>query len=541
MKLDYKKTFYVGLAFFIITIFWQTYDNIIARILIDKFGLNQTWSGVVMALDNMLAVFLLPLFGHLSDKTNSKRGRRTPYIIIGTIVAAFAFMALSFADNMQTNKVNATDVNDYHYGYAFDPDLTAEERESVAHWTVVIDRMETERQTTFADERITQTQFDKFEEEVLIPMQTILDEHEGEGRFSPKEFTPLKEFYYSYLSTRAWEVTISDPVTLIIFMGILLIALVAMSIFRSPAVALMPDVTMKPLRSKANAIINLMGSLSAIVALAILAVTKADKASYVSYTTVFISIGIIMLIILVAFLWKVKEPKLVEDKLAEDVKYGLVDEEEVVETTEQKELAKSKRLSLYLILFSVFLWFMGYNAVISKVADYAPKVLNMGAALSVMVAHGAAIISFIPIGIISSKIGRRKAILIGIVILAFSFLAVRFLNESVGFLMYIVFGLVGVGWATINVNSYPMVVELSKGSDVGKYTGYYYTFSMAAQIITPIFSGFLMDNLSGGRLVLFPYATIFVALAFITMLLVKHGDSKIEKKGILESFDVDMD
>ncbi|HBY64942.1 MAG TPA: hypothetical protein DEG42_00855, partial [Acholeplasmataceae bacterium] len=114
MKLDYKKTFYVGLAFFIITIFWQTYDSIITKILIDKFGLNQTWSGVVMALDNVLALFMLPLFGAISDRTNHKLGRRTPYVIVGTVVAAFAFIGLSFVDNIQTTRIQNTDiVNQY--------------------------------------------------------------------------------------------------------------------------------------------------------------------------------------------------------------------------------------------------------------------------------------------------------------------------------------------------------------------------------------------------------------------------------------------
>jgi maltose/moltooligosaccharide transporter len=548
MKLDYKKTFYVGLAFFIITIFWQTYDTIIARILIDKFGLNQTWSGVVMALDNMLAVILLPLFGHLSDKTNNKRGRRTPYVIIGTIIAAFAFMGLSFADHAQTMKVNETRVNEEHYAFAFDieGDMTKEERESVGHWTLVVERMVNERNEKLTEGLITQSQFERFNENVLLPMEELLENRDDDHQLDARDFTIIKENYFSYLNQRAWEVTVTDPGTLIWFMFILFIALLAMSVFRSPAVALMPDVTMKPLRSKANAIINLMGSLSAIVALGVMAVTRADSIFYISYTAVFVIIGVIMLVILAIFLLKVNEPKLVEEKLANDKAFGISDddEEEEMKTmndSEKAQLNKAKLVSLYLILISVFLWFMGYNAVISKVSDYAPKVLNMGSALAVMVAHGAAILSFIPIGIISSKIGRRKAILIGIVILTVAFFTVTFLNESLGWVMYLVFGLVGIGWATINVNSYPMVVELSKGSDVGKYTGYYYTFSMAAQIVTPIFSGFLMDNLSVGRLVLFPYASFFVATAFITMLFVKHGDSKPEKRSALESFDVDMD
>ena len=107
MKLDYKKTIFVGLAFMLISMFWQAYDNLIGKILIDKFGLNQFFSGFVMALDNIFALFMLPLFGALSDKTNSKRGRRTPYIIVGTVVAAFALVGLSFVDNLQTTKIKS--------------------------------------------------------------------------------------------------------------------------------------------------------------------------------------------------------------------------------------------------------------------------------------------------------------------------------------------------------------------------------------------------------------------------------------------------
>ena len=122
MKLNYKKTFYVGLAFFIITIFWQTYDNIIGKIMIDKFGLNQTASGLVMALDNILALFMLPIFGALSDRSNHKKGRRTPFVIIGTIVAAFAFMSLSFMDNIQTARIEQTEIIGLYENYKFDDD-----------------------------------------------------------------------------------------------------------------------------------------------------------------------------------------------------------------------------------------------------------------------------------------------------------------------------------------------------------------------------------------------------------------------------------
>ena len=189
------------------------------------------------------------------------------------------------------------------------------------------------------------------------------------------------------------------------------------------------------------------------------------------------------------------------------------------------ELPRDKKISLFLILGSVFLWFMGYNAVMTKVSDYAPKILQLSSfTVPLLVANVTAIATFIPIGILSTKFGRKKMILAGIILLTLCFGSVFFLSKDTGWVMYIVFGLTGIGWATINVNSYPMVVELAKGSNVGKYTGYYYTFSMAAQILTPILSGILMDTIH--QKVLFPYATFFVAIAFITMFFTKHGDAK---------------
>ena len=107
MKLNYKKTIYIGLVFFLICAFWQAYDSIIPKILTDKFGLSQTRSGAVMALDNILALFMLPLFGTISDRTNTRLGRRTPYIIAGTIAAAVVFVSLAFVDNIQLSHLSA--------------------------------------------------------------------------------------------------------------------------------------------------------------------------------------------------------------------------------------------------------------------------------------------------------------------------------------------------------------------------------------------------------------------------------------------------
>jgi maltose/moltooligosaccharide transporter len=534
MKLDYKKTFYVGLAFFIITIFWQTYDSIITKILIDKFGLNQTWSGVVMALDNVLALFMLPLFGALSDRTNHKKGRRTPYVIVGTVVAAFAFIGLSFVDNIQTNKIEQTTIIEK---YEVVVDSEADVKLSVAFWNGLINEMKTERDLALVNNEVTEAMYNRWESGVYDQMQLIINGRTT-GNLTAVDLSFMDGYYHSYLSDLAWQVTAASPLNFIVFIGVLFIALVAMSVFRSPAVSLMPDVTMKPLRSKANAIINLMGAAAGVTSLVLLTAFGLGGRSYVNYTMAFVGVGVIMLIILVIFLWKVNEPKMVEERIQDDLKFGLSEADDDVH--DMHELPKDKKLSLYLILISVFLWFMGYNAVMTKVSDYAPKILQLPSfTLPLLVANVTAIIAFIPIGILSTKFGRRKTILAGIILLTLCFGSVFFLTKDTGWIMFIVFGLTGIGWATINVNSYPMVVELAKGSNVGKYTGYYYTFSMAAQILTPILSGFLMDSIH--QKALFPYATFFVAIAFVTMFFTKHGDSKAEKKSILESFDVDMD
>jgi MFS family permease len=526
--------FYVGLAFFIISIFWQTYDSIITKILIDKFGLNQTWSGVVMALDNVLALFMLPLFGAISDKTNHNLGRRTPFIIVGTVVAAFAFIGLSFTDNIQTARIQETDIIEK---YEWITESSDNLRQEPLYWTAIITEMQIDREAMRLSGDISQKAYDRYRESVYQPMVDLLDDN-GAEKLDQIELSYLDGYYHRYLSEVAWQVTAENPVNFIVFVGVLLIALIFMSIFRSPAVSLMPDVTMKPLRSKANAIINLMGAAAGVTSLILLTVLGLGGKSYVHYTGAFISVGVIMLTVLGIFLWKVKEPKLVQEKEVDDERFGLVEEEG--EVHDMHELPKDKRTSLYLILFSVFLWFMGYNAVMTKVSDYAPKILQLPSfTVPLLIANVTAIIAFIPIGILSTKFGRRKTILAGIVLLTLCFGSVFFLSKDTGWIMFIVFGLTGIGWATINVNSYPMVVELAKGSNVGKYTGYYYAFSMAAQILTPILSGFFMDLIHPK--VLFPYATLFVASAFITMFLTKHGDAVIQKKSLLENFDVDMD
>ena len=491
MKLNYKKTIFVGFAFFLISAFWQAYDTIIPKILTDKFGMSQSLSGVIMAADNVLALFMLPLFGTLSDKCRSRRGRRTPFIITGTICAAVLFVVLSFADDLQLRALEPVAIdNPTAQETLWDADLTA----------TTPDGVEFNVQDEF-----TRKEF------------AAIEMTEPDGSANP-DYT---NYVVPARQTYAAEATAANHGPLIFFVAVLLLVLISMATFRSPAVALMPDVTIKPLRSKANAVINLMGAAGGIIVLGLGAVFGTGKAenALMSYTLFFAAVSALMLVSLIIFMWKVKEPKLVQEMHEESHKYGIATEEDVDPNSGDRKLSKGEFRSLILILMSVVFWFFGYNAVTSKYAVYN---------LTLMIATGAAIVEYIPVGALASKIGRRKTILIGIVILGGSFLAASFIRAgSPVMVMNLLFATAGIGWATINVNSYPMVVELSRGGDVGKYTGFYYTASMAAQTLTPIISGFLMDTL--GMTTLFPYGAVFVLLAFVTMLGVKHGDNRPTK------------
>ena len=438
LKLNNKRTILVGLAFLSICAFWQMYNSVIPKILTYTFHLDETYSGIIMAADNVLALFLLPLFGGLSDKCTSRLGRRRPYILFGTLAAVAVMMAL--------------------------PILT-----------------------------------DSF-----------------------------------HASPDAWK-----QVCFIIGLGILL---TAMGAYRSPAVALMPDVTPKPLRSKANAIINLMGALGGIIYLIIttfLYKTTADV--YVSYLPLFAIVGGIMLAALAVVMFCVDEPKLVaEQKRYEDAH----PEDNLTQVTENGEtLPKDVKRSLGFLLASIALWFIGYNGVTTWFSVYAGRTWHMTLAQAntcLTIATAGAILSYIPVGNVASKVGRRKTIRFGTLLLAGSFFAAfvyTMLSDSFSPMLYGLFVLVGMAWAAINVNSLPMVVEMCSGSEVGKFTGLYYTFSMSAQIMTPIVAGWLLEHVDYKTL--FPYAAIFVFASFVTMGFVKHGDNKVEAKKGLDAFNVD--
>ncbi len=421
MKLNYKRTVLIGMAFLSICAFWQMYDNIIPLILKNTFHLGETVTGAIMAADNILALFLLPLFGSLSDRINTPAGKRMPFILAGTGLAFIFLLLLPAADRRGS---------------------------------------------------------------------------------------------------------------LILFITALFLVLISMGLYRSPAVALMPDLTPKPLRSKGNAIINLMGAVGGVYALIMIRLLVGSGTTPY-YFPLFLSVGLLMLACVALLFFTVPEKKL---------RAQMSEKDETIDNgpAATSQLPQEVKRSLIFILLSVALWYIAYNAVTTAFSRYATHVWgleNGGYANCLMVATVAAIISYIPIGALSSRIGRKRTILIGVALLTFCYLCASFYT-TYHVTMNLFFGIIGFAWAAINVNSFPMVVEISANGDVGKYTGYYYTFSMAAQVVTPILSGFLLEHVSYRTL--FPYAVVFSVLAFCTMLMVKHGDSKPErKKDMLENFDVD--
>ncbi|MBP5153503.1 MAG: MFS transporter [Lachnospiraceae bacterium] len=517
MKLDYKRTVLVGFAFFLICAFWQAYDNIIPLILTNKFGMRQTYSGIIMALDNILALFMLPLFGAISDRCKHRMGKRTPFILTGTIVAAAALIGLGFLDGAQLQHLDAIKgLDDRQALEAIYDDASAKTL------------MTPDGETYVLGERYSRDEF--------LQIRCEITDDSGKTVKNPEYVAYVVPAREAYANTA----TMAHAGTLILFILVLLIILFSMATFRSPAVALMPDVTVKPLRSKANAVINLMGSAGGILILGLGMVfsTSHVRNALMAYLPYFLVIAAIMLGALLVFMLFVKEVPWAQEMREESLRLG-IEESGEEDASGSRHLSAAERRSLIFILISIVLWFFGYNAVTSKYSVYATNILQKDYNLTLIIAQAAAILSYLPVGFIASRVGRKKTILAGVVMLAVAFLAAAFMNsDSPTLLMNAMFALAGIAWATINVNSFPMVVELATGSNIGRYTGFYYTASMAAQVATPMLSGLLMDLF--GMRVLFPYATAFVALAFVTMLLVKHGDSRPQPKKGLEALE-DLD
>ena len=442
MKLNYGRTVRIGFAFLAICAFWQMYNNVIPLILTNTFHMNESLSGAIMAADNVLALFLLPLFGSLSDKCKSPMGRRKPFILAGTVLSVLLMLLVPVLDNR----------------------------------------------------------------------------------------------YFSYPSKGLSMV----------FVCVLGLLLIAMGTYRSPAVALMPDLTPKPFRSRANAVINLMGALGGIIYLILASILYSEARTkglaHVNYLPLFLIVAAIMVLSLLIVLFTINEPAL-RLQVENYEKDHLEQETAPAGDDGSRTLPPAVKRSLIFLLISVSLWFISYNAVETWFTTYAQRMWGMSlgsASLCLTIATGGAILSYIPIGQATARFGRRRVIIAGVILLASCFFVLfiyTLLSGSFHPVLYLLLLLIGLAWAAINVNSLPMVLEMCSGAEIGRFTGLYYTFSMAAQIVTPVAAGTLMNRI--GYTSLFIYSTLFAGMAFLTMSQVKHGDTKVQARRGLEAYDID--
>lgn len=628
LKLDYPQTFKVGFAFAIIMLFWTAYDFVVPLLLEHAYGLSNAMRGFIMGLDNLLSLFMLPLFGKISDKANGKLvkkwGRRTPFIVIGTIASVVLMVFVPIATMKQQEKGMAKKAeieaqrndDDFMNGLlgGWYDDAVAGKTGSANYCDLdylkqnkidgkAIDRdafisirfdSKLKAKSGFLGLGGTTYTYDGVEIETKKEGGKVVLVGNAPNGKSYQSIKENNDHYNKYVAA-GMNNYISDEIhenitktsegksSLAIYMVILLLVLIAMATFRSPAVALMPDVTPKPLRSQANAIINLCGGAGGAIAFIIYTVALMFPLTVNTYTIIFASVAAGMLLLLGGFLAFVKEKKLVAkcqeickeygiddfDEGEEDAKATFAEEliaegegnEEEAKELEAKRVRKQhkspkvwwnektdeekgKLKSFWLILASIFMWFMGYNAISSNLSVYTTKTLNLSAGVASIisgVSMGISAIAFIPVGALAAKIGRRKSIMLGFALAVVSFFLIFFFVHAgekaiVPAVLFALFYLIaGFGLIIANVNTFPMVTELSTAETVGQYTGYYYTATMSAQAITPFIAGLIMDNSKNEML--FLYSAICIIIAIVLMMFVKHGDSKpIPKKNKLEQY-----
>ncbi len=448
LKLNVKRTFLIGFAFFGILLLWQVYDSWCPTFLTDiianrMYGLtsaqlkisdptkilNVQWLvGIIMACDNLAALILLPIFGNLSDKTKSPIGKRMPFILVGTFVSAVAF-----------------------------------------------------------------------------------------------PFIPL--FFHK-----------NNIAGMIIMM---LIVLIFMMMYRNPAVALMPDITPKPLRAKANGIINIMGYLGggAATVLGIFLklsdyINVTDRAGKMWIIEIpFIIASVLMVISALVLFFTIKENK-IEEEIRDQLEEG--ERQAAIENpvTDDGPLSPANKRMLLAILCAEFLWFMADNAVKTYQGNYVIYYMNSssGNTMLMTIASGlASAVGFAIAGIIADKIGRKWTVSCGLIIAFAALLAMIFVqptgvvtgpNGEFTFPVFL-YGtsvLSGFGMALVHNCSFPMVVELCSSKKIGKFTGYYYAASMAAQTVTPVLLGLIFMR-TGAWGALPVYASILTALSAIVFIL----------------------
>lgn len=408
MKLDYKKTFLLGFGFFAISLVWALYNSFVP-VFLRNFITSNTLIGFIMTLDNYAGIIIQPTFGALSDRTNTRFGRRMPYLLIGMPLAAVAVSLIP------------------------------------AHWNLI------------------------------------------------------------------------SLIVIIVVMNII------MATFRSPTVALMPDITPEPLRSKANGIINFMGGLGALIAFFVGSILYKQNQGYPFYLA---SILIIISLVVLNLNIKEKRDSLSLRAAQEAEKAPEPQEEDGEQLLEERRFGlKSFHVGLkkdvLFLLIAIFLWFAAFNAVETFFTLYGKEFLHVPestASFRLTFFSLAMMLAAVPAGMLATKIGRKKTILIGLVgmIILFAIAPIFRDINIVGGIMI----LGGICWALVTINSYPFVVGMTVGAKIGSYTGYYYLFSCLASIVSPPLCGALLDRFGYG--ILFTYSTVIFVLAVIALLFVKE-------------------
>jgi len=435
MKLDWKKTFLIGNGFLGIMVIWQIYNAFVPIFLqtghpgfassrnILGFGLNATATGAIMGIDNLAAIFILPVIGIWSDRIRTRFGRRYPFILTAAPLAALAFILLPLAVGMIKPEYNGSITN-------------------------------------------------------------------NSGAFA-------------------------------LFMIAMSVVLLAMAVLRTPVVSLMPDLIPSPLRSKANGVINFMGGVGFIIGAFGLAMLFDINTLYP-----FIGGAAILIIALAILFFTTKEPAL--DDLSTPGDHPESDEEQAVGTLKGFSIIPpAYRRSLLALLGAIFLLFIAYEGIGTFFTSYAVNELGISEGLAPTL-FGLAGVTFIlfsvPAGFIGEKFGRRRTIIVGILLFGLDMVLGYFAVTAVQ--IGIVLAISGFGWALINVNTLPMVIDTNDDEHLlGTYTGLYYLASQVGAAFAPLMMGSVIDLFGSNFRTIFLSGPAFFLLGLIAMTLVTRGEA----------------
>lgn len=594
LKLNYPQTLKVGLGFAVVMIFWTVYNFVVPLLLDQAFGFSNTVRNVIVGIASAMCMVLLPVFGKISDKSGKSKlgkkfGRRTPFIVIGTLVTIVAMILVPIS--VQTQLGDSTEIRDrYEAFFSADdgniamenpekPGTTITRNELLAQWfdeaangnyshlkKVDYDKLCKEHPENtkeffvgLYDVQISNGKLmgvlgaGKYAKTtILFDGEQVVEE---KAELTEEQYTALNDNvalpYSQYVSSAANDyisASVNNEVNwgyFAFFLIALLLIIFAQTVIRTPAVSLMPDVTPSPLRSPGNAMINLIGGVGGGIGFLIYTITfMFDSKLTLSnqYWIIFGTMAGALALVLGLFVLLVKEKKWVKECNLLCAEYGLPvyeEKEEEEKETDKKEVklsmlkqyGKPKMTSFILILGAIFMWFIGYYAIANNMPIYCVKFLGTSTGIASIVSGASlvvAAIGFIPVGIMARKFGRRWSIIFGFALAIISYVLVASCvgaaKDAATIVFMVCYMVSGFGLIFANVNTLPMVLEVSSPEDIGKFTGIYYIATMSAQTLGPIFGGLVMDYIGGGSS-LFIFSSICIAVGAVMMLLVKHGEA----------------